>query len=717
MPLWFQKRLDRFRRRLQPTGTRFREWSRPQKSVAVAAVLAVAGTIYFDSWVATCGFEVCPSGREIRSFEPPQGGRILDRYGVLLGRLQQVRRVNVSLDAVPTHVRQAFVATEDRRFFAHRGLDWTGVARATARNVAAGGVREGFSTITMQVARNTFVARKFDERSLKKKLIELRVARLIEKNLTKDRILELYLNVIYLGNGVYGVEAASRDLFGKSVNQLSLSEAAVLAALPKAPSRYSPRRNPKRVLDRRNLVLQLMVREGYVNRAQALAAAGQRMRIAENEWIPPEPNASYALDEVRSLVDSVLRGQREEIGDLVVVTSLDATAQRAAERSVRRRATAIRTEGAMVALDPRNGDIRAMVGGRTYQRAGFNRATRARRQPGSTFKPFVYAAALVSGLSPGTMVDDEPIEVVEGGRVWSPRNFGDEYQGTVTLRRALMKSSNAATVRLSRSIGEQRVINEARVQGIHSPLSPRPSLALGAYEVTPMELATAYSPFANGGFRVVPRLVRRIGKPDGTVLWTQEEAEKTPVLDPRVAYELTSMLRAAIDYGTGRVVRDMGVKTMMAGKTGTTNSGTDVWFVGYTPSLVAVFWFGRDDPSSLGSDASGGRLAAPAWADFFLSGWREKGGTWRPPEGMVPAVIDPTTGEIANEWCPTRTTEYYRPSAVPTVICRFHSEPVYEPEYSPLDTIFEDVQQQADSTWNDAWGRARKAIGRVFGRP
>lgn len=693
-----------------------RDWSWPEKAAVGAAVLAIAGTLYFDSWIATCGFEVCPTGKEIKSFEPPQGGRILDRYGEMIGRLQMVRRVNVPLDAVPAHVRAAFIATEDRRFYKHRGLDWTGFARAAVRNIAAGGVREGFSTITMQVARNTFVARKFDERSLKKKMIELRVARLIERNLTKNRILELYLNVIYLGNGVYGVEAASRDIFGKSVGQVNLGEAAVLAALPKAPSRYAPRRNPKGALERRNLVLELMVREGYANRGQAVAAAGQRLRIARDEWHPPEPNASYALDEVRSLVDSVLSGKREEIGDLVVVTSLDAQAQRAAERSVRRRAAAIRTEGAMVAIDPRNGDIRAMVGGRTYQRAGFNRATRAKRQPGSAFKPFVYAAALASGLSPGTMVDDEPIEVIEAGRVWAPRNFGDDYQGTVTLRRALMKSSNAATVRLSRSIGEQRVINEARVQGITSPMSPRPSLALGAYEVTPLELASAYAPFANGGFRVGTRLVRRIAKPDGTVLWTQEEPERQQVLDSMVAYELTSMLRAAIDYGTGRVIRDMGVKTMMAGKTGTTNSGADVWFVGYTPTVVAAFWFGRDDPSSLGSDASGGRLAAPAWAEFFIQGWREKGGTWRAPQGMVPATIDPTTGELANEWCPTRVTEFYRPDHQPSVSCRFHYEPVYEEPF-PLDTIAGDIQQQVDSTWDDTWRRARRAVGRIFGRP
>jgi membrane carboxypeptidase/penicillin-binding protein len=412
----------------------------------------------------------------------------------------------------------------------------------------------------------------------------------------------------------------------------------------------------------------------------------------------------------------VIGQNREEIGDLVVVTSLDAQAQRAAERSVRRRASALRSEGAMVAIDPRNGDIRAMVGGRTYVRTGFNRAVRAKRQPGSSFKPFVYAAALASGLSPGTMVDDQPVEVVEGGRVWAPRNFGDEYQGTVTLRRALMKSSNAATVRLSQSIGPNRVINEARMQGISSPLSPRPSLALGAFEVTPLELASAYAPFANGGYRVGTRLVRRIAKPDGTVLWTQEEKDRKQVLDPRVAYELTAMLRAAVDYGTGRVIRDMGVKSMVAGKTGTTNGGTDVWFVGYTPTVVAAFWFGHDDPRSIGGDASGGRLAAPAWAEWYERGWREKAGSWQPPEGMVPVTIDPTTGELANEWCPTRMTEYYRPEARPTVSCRFHmAPPPPEPEYFPMEEQVEAAQQQVDSTWNDVLGRVRRGLGRVFG--
>jgi penicillin-binding protein 1A len=335
----------------------------------------------------------------------------------------------------------------------------------------------------------------------------------------------------------------------------------------------------------------------------------------------------------------------------------------------------------MVALDPRTGDVRAMVGGRTYERGGFNRATSARRQPGSAFKPFVYAAALSVGLTPATEVDDDPVDVEdENGKIWSPANYGDEYMGRVTMRRALMRSANAATVRVSRSVGEQRVIAAARRNGVASPLRPVPAIALGAVEVTPLELVAAYAPFANGGVRVVPRLVRRIEAADGTLLWATETV-RAPAMDPMDAYQMTSMLRAAVDYGTGRTIRSMGVKGAVAGKTGTTNDGADVWFVGYTPTVVAGFWFGHDSPRSLSGDASGGRLAAPAWAEFYLNGWKERtpANAWRPPPGMVMRVIDGVTGELANEWCPVTQREWFKPGSEPESPCREHGPP--EDEY------------------------------------
>ena len=658
---------------------------------ALAVVLALVATL--DAWLYSCGFEGCPTAGEIRAFRPAEGGRIVDRAGRLVGRLAVVRRVNVPLARVPVHVRQAFIATEDRRFLRHNGLDWRGVARAVVRNVTAMGVREGFSTITMQVARNTFVANLYTARSLRRKLIELRVARLLERNLTKAQILELYLNVIYLGNGVYGVEAASRDLFGRSVEHVTLAEAAMLAALPKGPSAYTPRKAPARARARRDLVLALMREQGYISPARQAAAARQRLQVERKPWRPPQPDDSYALDAVRAIVDSVLESRNFDGGDVTVSTTLDLDAQRAAERAVRRRADAIQREtrswyggsavvqGAMVALDPRSGDVRAMVGGRSYERGGFNRATSARRQPGSAFKPFVYAAALGVGLTPATEVDDDPVEVEdESGRIWTPANYGDQYLGRVTMRRALMRSANAATVRVSRSVGEDRVVAVARRHGIASPLRAVPAIALGAVEVTPLELVAAYAPFANGGARVTPRLVRRIEAADGTLLWAAETV-RTPVMNPMDAYQMTSMLRAVVDYGTGRTIRGLGVKGAVAGKTGTTNNGADVWFVGYTPNIVAGFWFGHDNPHSLSGDASGGRLAAPAWAEFYLGGWKERAPAtaWNPPPGMVMRVIDAVTGELANEWCPVTQREWFKPGSEPAGPCHEHGPP--EDEY------------------------------------
>jgi penicillin-binding protein 1A len=656
------------------------------KSITALAVLA-AGVVTLDAWLATCGFHGCPTTGEIRSFRPPEGGRILDRAGRFMGRLTVVRRVNVPLAKVPKHVRDAFLATEDRRFYDHNGLDWRGLARAAVRNISAGGVREGFSTITMQVARNTFIASHYSSaRSLRRKLMELRLARLMERTLTKDQILELYLNAIYLGNGTFGVEAASRDLFGKSVSRISVSEGAMLAALPKGPSAYTPRHDSRRAIGRRNLVLSLMEREGYLDARAAELAREQPLAIAETEWTPAQPDDSFALDAVRVLVDSVLKAQDLAVPEVQVYTTLDLIAQRAADRAVRRRAAAIEREttgwtsdqpghleGAMIGLDPRTGDIRAVVGGRRFERGAFNRAFAAKRQPGSAFKPFVYAAALAAGFTPASMVEDEPVEVDQGDRVWTPTNYGDEYLGRVTFRRALMRSANAATVRVSRSVGEARVIAAAKRNGISSPLPAVPAIALGAVEVTPLELVTAYAPFANGGLRVRPRLVRRIEAVDGTVLWEQDVA-KVPVMDPRDAYQMTSMLRSVVDRGTGNAVRGYGVTGPVAGKTGTTNNGADVWFVGYTPNLVAGFWFGYDTPRAIASEASGGRYAAPAWAEFYREGWTERASAalWSPPPGMVSRIIDAETGELAGEWCPVTQREWFKPGTEPTEVCQEH---------------------------------------------
>jgi penicillin-binding protein 1A len=680
----------------------------------------------FNIWLGTCGFEGCPSPAAIRAFQPSEGGRIVDRNGLLIGRLEVVRRVNVPLSAVPKYVQDAFVATEDRRFFEHNGLDWRAVFRAAFRNFGALGVREGFSTITMQVAHNSFLSTRYHGRSLRRKLVELRITRLLEHELTKDQILEHYLNVIYLGNGVNGVEAASRDLFGKSVGQLTLAQGALLAGLPKAPSTYSPRHDRLRAVERRNLVLDLMTEQGYLPAGVADQAKNERLRIAAEEWRPAMADEPSAIDAVRAVVDSVMPDALKE-GDVTVETTLDFTLQHSADRNVVRQAAAITREtrdafghvtepaqGAYVALDPNTGDIRALVTGHRTQRGQFDRATSARRQPGSAFKPFVYAAAMRAGIPPSTLVDDEPIEVDIGRTVWSPANYNNDYHGTETLRQALIASDNAATVRVSRQIGEPAVISAARNNGVTSHLEPVPSIALGSEEVTPLELVTAYAPFGNGGFRVRPRLVTRIVAPDGTVLHEFEGGAQTPAMDPRDAYEVTSMLRGVVDFGTGRAIRDAGITAPIAGKTGTTNNGTDVWFVGFSPTLVAGVWFGYDTPRPISTNAAGGRLAAPAWAEIYRTGWREpRGANWTVPPGMVSAIIDPETGQLATEWCPNRVREWFKPGSVPQDPCALHTE------FSSRTIASDAGGDTGPRRPNDVdriLQSLQKSLGRIFGR-
>jgi penicillin-binding protein 1A len=463
-------------------------------------------------------------------------------------------------------------------------------------------------------------------------------------------------------------------------------------------------------------VLSLMAEQGFIDANTASRASSAPLRIASTEWRPSQYDQYGAIDAVRAFVDSIMPDALKE-GDVIIHTTIDARTQLAADKTIARHAAAIQNEGwgngerlqgALVAIDPQSGDIRALVGGRRSPRGGFIRATNAKRQPGSAFKPFVYAAALAAGISPGSVVDDEPVEVMIGNTPWIPANYDDNYQGTTTVRRALMFSANSATVRISHNvIGEQRVIDAARRNGITSELRPVPSIALGSFEVTPLELVTAYAPFANGGMRVLPRLVTRIEAPDGKVLWSQEIA-RAPAMDPRDAYEMTSMLRGVVDYGTGKVIRDYGVTGPVAGKTGTTNEGNDVWFIGYTPTLVAGVWFGYDRPRQIADHAAGGRFAAPAWAEFYKTGWRERPGIeWTAPNGMVSSIIDPESGQLATEWCPRKVRDWFKPGTQPMTYCELHTAP--EPSII-ADENKNVISNVPNPDWLDDLGKRLKRI-------
>lgn len=661
------------------------------KPLLYAVALAVAGTLTTVSWWWSCGWQGCPTPAQLRAWRPTEGGALLARDSAFVSALSPVNRTNVPLSRVPAHVQAAFIAVEDRRFHAHHGVDWYGVGRATVANVTAGSVREGASTITMQLARNVFLGNRATERTFGRKLLEWRYATLLEGSLSKQDILERYLNAIYLGNGVYGVEGASRDLFGKSVKDISLSEAAMLAGLPKAPSSYSPRRDKSRALARRAIVFDVLLREGVADSATIQALRKKPLKVARAEWAPARAVDSWAVEAVRVTLDSLRQAgvipKALNDAQLRVWSTIDRRAQIAGERAIASGASQIdqerayggfsvgragsRTQGALVALDPATGALRAIVGGRRIERKGFNRALRAKRQPGSTFKPFVYAEALRQGFTAATMLEDEPVEIDIGRTMWTPANYGDDYAGHITMRDALARSANAATVRLSSKLSVKRIADLAHAQGITSDLPIVPALALGAGAVTPLELTAAYAPFGNGGKRVQPYLVERVEDQFGRVIWRHPPAVGTTVLEATDAFLITSLLQGVVDRGTGRPVREAGVRGPVAGKTGTTNDGTDVWFVGYTPTLVASVWFGADDPQPLGWNASGGRMAAPVWARFLRDGWHspEDDSAWVPPSGIETKQIDIGTGKLASDWCGPSRREFFVRGTAPKESC------------------------------------------------
>ena len=700
---------------LQSAAARLLTWgpamyvrARPIYSLAVLLTAIAALSLL---WARSCGLRGCPSLADLRAYRPSEGVRVLDRHGATLGYLRPVRRVSVKLDAIPQVVREAFIAVEDRRFLSHDGFDWHGAVRAAWVNLSHLDMRQGSSTITMQAARSAFLERYEGERSVRRKLIELHLAGRLEAALEKPQILELYLNTIYLGDGTYGVEAASRHYFGKSVTRLSLAEAAMLAGLPRAPSTYDPRRHPVRARRRRDLVLTLMTEQRFVTPAAAAKARSGAVRVTRTGW-RPEAGPSDALDLVRTAMDSLIGEELWRRGDLVVQTTFDLEAQRAATRAVRDRAAAIGraegrrigdVQGAMVAMDPQNGELRAVVGSSVTAPGGLNRAMLSRRQPGSAFKPFVYAAALERGFTPLTLVSDEPVTVARAGRSWSPQNFGGEYQGTVTLRDALAHSLNAATVRVSQDVGISPVIALARRAGITSPLGDVPSLALGSAEVTPVELVRAYAAFGNGGYRVSPSYLVSISTRDGARIWQRAQPMRVRALDERDAFVLTAMLRAVVDEGTGSVIRRLGVQVPMAGKTGTSNDGADVWFVGYTRTVVAGFWFGYDTPRSLGYGASGGRLAAPAFAAFYRRGWNagDDAAGWDVPEGVSLEGGETHCGFLGLGECTTTPEAWLRDGTDPGERAAQHREE--DDEHHREDSDDDDDDDDGDQAGSRAY--------------
>jgi penicillin-binding protein 1A len=522
---------------------------------------------------------------------------VIARYGEVHGDAVRVRDL-------PPYLPRAFLAIEDRRFYEHPGIDIVGIIRAGLRNFTAGGIREGGSTITQQLAKNLFLTR---ERTFRRKIQETLLALWLEQRFTKDQILGIYLNRVYFGAGAYGVDAAAHRYFGRGAEKLTLFEAAVLAGLVKAPSRDNPIVAPKRAAERANLVLAQMARSGWLN--DTAAARARRDEVRFGPRYGDSTSARYFSDWVLDRVDDFVGYVSS---DIVIRTTLDPRLQRHAQEvavhvldeNAKRKVS----QAALVALSP-DGAVRAMIGGRDYGDSQYNRAARALRQPGSAFKLFVFLAALEAGVRPDDSVSDRPI-TVQG---WSPRNVGTVYRGDVTFREAAARSSNAVAVALAERAGRSKVVRAARRLGITSPLRPDPSLALGTNEVTLLELTGAYAAVANGGEGVWPYGIEEIRDGNGRVLYRRRGDGPGRAIEPDIVAGLNDLLSAAVAWGTGKAAR---LDRPAAGKTGTNQDNRDVWFVGYTPDLVAGVWLGNDDFSPM-LDVSGGSLAARMWQLFM----------------------------------------------------------------------------------------------------
>ena len=541
----------------------------------------------------------------------PPNVTILAADGTVLAE-RGLRRGHIRVDVLPKHLIAAVTATEDRRFYHHFGIDPVGLVRASYSNLAAGAVVEGGSTITQQLAKNLFLK---PDRTILRKFEELIYAVWLEQRFSKDEILELYLNRVYFGGGTYGIEAAARHYFGKSARAVTLPQAALLAGLLKAPSRYAPTRSVRLASARADEVLDNMVEAGFLSEAEARKARAQPLDLRAKG---DDTGYPYAVDWVAELLPEYV-GEHE--GALIVDTTIDAKLQRAAQEALRKlldgEGRKVRAgEGAVVVLDP-YGSVKALVGGRSYTASPFDRAIKSLRQPGSAFKPFVYLAALESGYTPDSIAYDGPVNI--GG--WRPSNYTDRYRGEVTLRESMAQSLNTVAVKITARVGPTQVARTARRLGIQSKLHEQPSIALGTAEVTLIELAGAYAPFANGGQRVLPHVITRVRNGEGKLLYRRRRSTTGQVVALHDVGAMNDMLNAALVRGTGK--RAAIPIHVAAGKTGTTQNSRDAWFIGYTAHYVAGVWIGNDDGTAM-KMVTGGTLPASLWHDIMLIAHEDK---------------------------------------------------------------------------------------------
>ena len=657
---------------------------------------SVIGTIWYARGIVID----LPAAKELRGIGTmAQATTLFDRTDRPAFTIFKEQRIDVPLARVSPHLIDAIIAVEDQRFYDHNGIDVVRVAGAALSNLREGRRAQGGSTITQQLARQSFLT---PEKTIRRKLTEVVVATRLEEQFTKDEILELYLNKVYFGDGLYGVEAASLGYLGKPASAVDVAEAAMLAGLVKSPSSYAPTVSLDRATTRRNLVLRAMLDAKMIDQPTYDKSSKEPVKL-DDALRRGEAYGQYFKEEVRRFLVQRFGFERVYQGGLKVYTTVDLDMQKAAESEVARGIADIEKrqrgknddesnplQGALVALDPRTGEVRAMVGGRDFEQSSFNRATQAKRQPGSAFKPFVYAAALEQGFSPGTVLTnlDEPTMTLQGA--WVPEDEHSEGS-SMTMRAALKTSSNRAAVRMLEDIGIPVAVQYAKRLGVGLVPSV-PSLALGSGEVTLSSMTAAYAAFANAGMVLTPMLVRRVETTDGEVLYTAEQEPQRGVSE-ETAFLMSNMMADVVNAGTGAGARSVGFRLPAAGKTGTTNDYHDAWFVGFTPKLVAGVWIGYDQPRTIIGGGYASVLAVPVWGRFMVEATSKDRPEWfSPPATITTATICRLSGKLATDSCHEAVTgdqgatggsmvytEYFVQGREPTETCPIHRRIITSP--------------------------------------
>ena len=667
-------------------------------SAGSALALAAAVGLAIMVRVPDCEAEGCPRVEALSEYRPPEAAHYYDRDGRLVGHLPGTVRMWENLEEFPPLLRQAIVSVEDHRFYEHHGVDVSSVLRAAVANVKAGGIAEGASTITMQLVRNLWEPALGKYGPWRRKLTEARLAQMLERRFGKDRILELYLNQVYLGRGIYGFGAAARHYYEKPVGELTLGEITMLVGAVKTPERYNPRTGGEGALTRRSVVLDLLVEAGAVTEAEADAVRDEPLNAIDTG--PLVQGRSYFAAAVRRELLALVPDASARTG-LRVFTTLDPEVQRSLDRRIGEQVARIESgaygafrhpvpedgalpraeglsaylQGAGVALDIRSGEVRAVTGGREFEHSEFDRAILASRQPGSTFKPVVYAAGLTAGeITLADILDTSPIEMEVLREVWRPAD-AQASDSLMSVREALARSSNWAAVRVGRAVGVGAMAQTAARLGIRSPVAPVPASFLGASSLRPVELVAAFAAFGNGGSRVEPHLITRIEDAHGRIVYRATPSVEV-ALPPTIAFLTRQGLEGVVNGGTGWRARAAGYWGPAAGKTGTTDESKDAWFVGFNGELALGIWLGFDRPKEIVRNAYGGTIAAPVWGavmfDIYGSG-RDAPGFPRPPRELRRIRIDTETGFAVSEdcdaWALDTRIEYFVRGTEPPALC------------------------------------------------